>query len=332
MPANPELLGEFTEADWDLIAESRIAASARLARAHAVALQATLEDVHRFAIFDALPVETPMGASNAMVARRPVQSGEEMTAEDLTWMLSHGLATEEPAEEAAHPNAPQQIFFPWDRTIRRYPPRDDLLRKLRLHSSMGPLPKREAARLADARIVFAGLGAGPAFAEGLVAGGVASVLCIVDGSVIGDDGDADYGPAQDVRGAPRSVLLARKLWRVNPYADIDIIQRQVTAELGFAVLKDGPVALAVDALSEMGDRAALREAVRQAQTPLLTIGEESGHLVGAVERFDLGSEGGPALQPVGQRLTGSGAARTMSCLLDVVLGRRKDDFRVILTS
>lgn len=274
-----------------------------------------------------LPPDTPAGAIVALTMSRPCVVNDGVTTELLSWLLSHSLAVDEPPGEALYAEAPQQVFFPWDRIVRRYPSRDELLRQLRLRSPTGPLAKRDAAKLNASRILFAGLSAGRGIADALVGGGLACALTILDDSVV-DEHDDTYGATQDVAGMPRSVLLARRLWRVNPYAEIDVIEREVTSDLARAVLSSSPVAIAVDALGDPVERAALRKAMRAGHVALLTIGEEDGHLAIVGERFDKSSEGGKTLDPFRAAIPEPAVHEFVRAFLEMALDRRRGDFRL----
>lgn len=310
-------LGRFVESNRALLdAADRLAAPA------------IAQDLDRLALSDGLPAGTPRGVIDVMTSTRPVALIEAFAEAHLGWMLTHGLAVDEDPAVAAYPGAHHQVLFPWDQAIRRYPPRDELLRLLQLRSPTGPVGKRDHATLHGSRILVAGSAGGPALADTLVGGGLVSNLTILDGSVVDGSGDDPHGLVQDVAGMARATLLARRLWRVNPYAEIDVVERPASASVVSGVLTTWPVAVAVDALSDATEREALRAAMSAAGKPMLTMGQQSGKLVLAVEVFTPGGERAPALAPWSSPLPAAAVDRAVSMLVNVLLGRVEEGFSV----
>ncbi|HYH79784.1 MAG TPA: Rv1355c family protein [Longimicrobium sp.] len=177
------------------------------------------------------------------------------------------------------------VFYPWSaRLVHVLPPAE--FAELRLHRNRHQVTAPEQLRLAGFNVGIVGLTTGNAVALTLALEGAAGHLKLAD------DGPAALGDLNRLRGAvhdlgvPRTVLAARQVAEVDPYARLTLFHEGLTEEnAGDFLGGDVPLHAVVDACGDLRARVLLRQRARAAGIPVLAAGGDRGAV--EVERYDL---------------------------------------------
>jgi len=204
---------------------------------------------------------------------------EDLSAAELAAGREALLGGADPAEYG------RWVFYPWScRLVHVLPPAE--FAELRLHRNRHQVTAGEQQRLATFHVGVVGLTAGNAVALTLALEGAAGHLKLAD------RGGASLGDLNRLRGAlhhlglPRTVLAARQVAEIDPFARITLFHEGLTAENVADFLGgDVPLHAVVDACGALEARVLLRQRARAAGIPVISAGGDGGAV--EVERFDL---------------------------------------------
>jgi nitroreductase len=174
------------------------------------------------------------------------------------------------------------VFYPWSgRLVHVLAPCE--FRELRLDRNRYKLTLAEEARLGSAAIGVVGLSVGNAVALTLALEGAFGELRLADHDLL------DLSNTNRIRasvadiGLPKTVLAARQIWEVDPYARLSLFHEGVTEE-NLDHFLDG-LDVVVDECDSLHVKFLLRERARERRLPVVMETSDRGLL--DVERFDL---------------------------------------------
>lgn len=177
------------------------------------------------------------------------------------------------------------IYYPWSgELVHLLPPIQ--FRELRLNRNQNKITRAEQEKLAQVAIGVVGLSVGNAAAIALAIEGLGGCLKLADFDRL------DLSNMNRIRAGvgdialPKTVLCARQIMAMNPYAQIELFSEGLTAaNLAAFFGGSSPLDLVIDECDDIRIKFLLREAARAQRIPVLMETSDRGML--DVERFDL---------------------------------------------
>lgn len=180
------------------------------------------------------------------------------------------------------------VYYPWSgRLVHLLPPAE--FQELRLNANQHKITKVEQQRLAQYTIGIVGLSVGNAVALTLALEGIGGFLKLADFDHLDLSNMNRLRASVHEIGLPKTVLAARQLYEINPYAQLSLFHQGVTAEnLEEFLLGEPALDIVVDECDDIRMKIVLRERARALRLPVLM--ETSDRGMFDVERFDLEAE------------------------------------------
>ncbi|CAM2064993.1 Rv1355c family protein [Sulfidibacter corallicola] len=176
-------------------------------------------------------------------------------------------------------------FYPWNGNLVHLLP-SDLFRELRLNRNRNKLTLAEQDRLARLTVGVAGLSVGNVMALTMAMEGCFGTLKLADFDTL------DLSNMNRIRasvwdlGVQKTVLAARQITEINPYAHLVLFQDGLTEDnLDDFLGGETPLDVLVEECDSMHLKIVIRERARQHRIPVVM--ESSDGSVMDVERFDL---------------------------------------------
>ncbi|MEM7530983.1 MAG: Rv1355c family protein [Chloroflexota bacterium] len=177
------------------------------------------------------------------------------------------------------------VYFPWSGTLVHLLPPDEFW-ELRLNRNRNKITHVEQEKLAQVTIGVVGLSVGNAVATTLAIEGIGRCLKLADFDHLDlSNMNRIRTSVQDI-GLPKTVMCARQIYEMNPYAHIEIFPEGLTeTNLGEFFQGDPPLDIVIDECDGIRIKFLLREKARQLGLPVLMETSDRGML--DIERFDL---------------------------------------------
>lgn len=176
------------------------------------------------------------------------------------------------------------FYFPWLNTLIRYFP-EDLHNELRTGRNRYLIMPEEQNRFYNATIVFLGMSVGSHVAVVAAMTGGAKHVKLADPDVFsGDNLNRVRTGFQNV-GVNKAVVVARQIFEINPYAEIELYSEGLTQENAGEILKGADVVI-----EEMDDpywKLKIRELARERNIPVLMATDNGDGVIVDVERYDI---------------------------------------------
>ncbi len=189
------------------------------------------------------------------------------------------LLGERPAEEFG-----RWVYFPWSGELMHLLPPAEFA-ELRLNRNRNKLTLADQQRLAEKTIGIVGLSVGNAVATALAIEGIGGTLKLADFDCL------DLSNMNRIRASvgdislPKTVLCARQIFEMNPYASLVLFDDGLTEENLESFFSGEPALdIVIDECDDIRLKVLLREAARARRTPVLMETSDRGML--DVERFD----------------------------------------------
>ena len=197
------------------------------------------------------------------------------------------------------------VFYPWSgRLVHVLPPAE--FAELRLDRNRHKVAAPEQERLARFHVGVVGLAAGNAAALTLALEGACGHLKLADFDAVGLAHLNRVRAGVHDLGVPKTVLAARQIYELDPFARITLFHEGLTPENVADFLGgDVPLHTVVDGCDDLHARVLLREKARAAGIPVLAESGDRGTL--DTERFDL-EPGRPLFHGRAGELTAAGVA------------------------
>lgn len=179
----------------------------------------------------------------------------------------------------------RRIYYPWSgELVHLLPPQQ--FHELRLNRNQHKITAAEQGELAAKTIGVVGLSVGNAIATALAIEGVGGCLKLADFDRLDlSNMNRIRASVHDV-GLRKTILCARQIFEMNPYADLRLFDEGLTEENLETFFGDEPALDAVvDECDDLRLKVLLREAARRMGIPVLMETSDRGML--DVERFDL---------------------------------------------
>src|SRR3989344_3528523 len=158
------------------------------------------------------------------------------------------------------------IYFPWRNTALRIPDENTYYR-LRTSRNRDIISEDEQRAFRDAHVGIAGLSVGSAAVDTLVATGGPKRMRIADPDVIEITNLNRIRAVLPDVGQNKSTIAARRIWELDPFADIDVWPQGVSANSMTDFVRGLDVV--VDEMDNVAMKIALREVAREAKIPVV---------------------------------------------------------------
>jgi hypothetical protein len=179
------------------------------------------------------------------------------------------------------------VYYPWSRVLVHIIQRD-LFLELRSTRNRNLVTAEEQSRLEKFNVGCAGMSVGSNVAISIGIGGMSQQIKIADGAVIsGSNLNRVLAGVGDV-GLSKSIIVARKLYEMNPYLSIERFGTNITSEnIVDFFEKPWPVHAIVDEVDDLKVKLLLRVEARKRRLPVIMATDLGDDVMLDVERFDL---------------------------------------------
>ena len=176
------------------------------------------------------------------------------------------------------------FYFPWSNVLVRYLP-EELHLELRTGRNKYLITAEEQSRFYNSTIAFCGMSVGSHVAVVVAMTGGAKRMKLADPGVFsGDNLNRVRTGFQNV-GINKTAVVARQIYEINPYAEIELYPEGVTAENAGKILQGADVVI-----EEMDDpywKLRIRELARERGIPVLMGTDNGDGIIADVERYDI---------------------------------------------
>lgn len=178
------------------------------------------------------------------------------------------------------------VYYPWlKKLVHILSPKE--FHSLRTIRNKNLITSSEQAALQKLHIGCAGMSVGSAAALAISISGISDNIKLADGAVIsGSNLNRVLTGVYDV-GVPKSTIIARKIWEMNPYASVMEFDAIDNKSIKHFFDKNWKLDLVIDEVDDLKAKVLLRLAARDRKIPLLMATELGDTVILDVERFDL---------------------------------------------
>ncbi|HEY5695823.1 MAG TPA: ThiF family adenylyltransferase, partial [Candidatus Saccharimonadales bacterium] len=179
------------------------------------------------------------------------------------------------------------VYYPWSKTLVHVIAKD-LFLELRTTRNRNLITADEQKRLGEFNVGCAGMSVGSNAALSVGITGISQQLKLADGAVInGSNLNRVLAGVSDI-GLSKSLIIARKLYEMNPYLTISRFSTDITPE-NIADFFDTPWPLhaVVDEIDNLMVKVMLRIEARKRRLPVVMVTDLGDSAMLDVERYDL---------------------------------------------
>lgn len=179
------------------------------------------------------------------------------------------------------------VYYPWSATLLHILPRE-LFLELRSTRNRNLITEEEQHILENFNVGCAGMSVGSNAALSIGISGYSQKLKLVDGAVIsGTNLNRILANVSDI-GLSKSLVIARKLYEMNPYITIDRSDENITSETIVQFFETPwPIDAVVDEIDDVQAKIRLRLEARRRRLPVVMVTDLGDDVMLDVERYDL---------------------------------------------
>lgn len=182
------------------------------------------------------------------------------------------------------------VYYPWSGTLVHMLGREQFIKLRTIRNQFIVSPEEQQIYTAF-NIGCAGMSVGSNGAAAIVLTGGSHQLKIADGAVFSGSNLNRVRTGVESVGLPKTVIVARELYEMNPYVSIDIHSGNITSE-NIESFFDKPWKLdcVVDEIDDVIAKIRLRIEARKRGIPVIMVTEPGDTVVLDVERFDINKD------------------------------------------
>lgn len=178
------------------------------------------------------------------------------------------------------------IYFPWLFSAVHILNEEDFF-AVRTARNKNLITNKEQERFYNSKIGIAGLSVGNSVALSLVLQGGAKNIHIADFDTL------DLSNTNRIRtgvhniGIPKTILTAREIYTINPYAQVEIFKEGITEKnVENFFTKNGNLDIVIDEVDSLSAKLIIREQSKKNKIPLLMAADNGDNIVLDIERYD----------------------------------------------
>jgi len=176
------------------------------------------------------------------------------------------------------------FYFPWLNTLVRYLP-EDLHLELRTGRNKLLISQEEQKHFYESTIVFCGMSVGSHVAVVIAMTGGARRMKLADPDALsGDNLNRVRLGFQNV-GVNKAILVARQIYEINPYVEIEVYIDGITEENVATILTGADIV--VEEMDSMYWKLRIRELAREQGIPVLMGTDNGDGVIADIERYDI---------------------------------------------
>jgi molybdopterin/thiamine biosynthesis adenylyltransferase len=176
------------------------------------------------------------------------------------------------------------VYFPWNGFLVHYL-EDSLHQELRTARNKNFITSEEQEKLYNATIGIAGLSVGSNIAIALSLMGACRNIKIADPDVIAPSNLNRIITDFTNIGINKAVVIARYIYQVNPYAEVEIFEEGINKKNIKEFLKD--LDILIEELDDIEIKVEIRKLARQKKIPVIMATDNGDNVIIDIERFDI---------------------------------------------
>lgn len=182
------------------------------------------------------------------------------------------------------------IYYPWSGLVLHTVSENEQAR-LRTNRMNNLLTREEQQTLAAFSCGVAGLSFGNGIALSLVYSGAAHTIKIADSDIFETTNLNRVRVGLPSVGQPKTVVTAREIYEVNPYADVAVFDHGLTEDtIDDFVGGINPLGAVFDVVDDLGMKVRLRMAAKKYRVPVIMLTSLEDSILVDIERYDLEPE------------------------------------------
>lgn len=179
------------------------------------------------------------------------------------------------------------VWYPWKRTLI-HTVEESLYTRLRTSRNRNLITETEQQKFYGAHIGVAGLSVGNSVVASIVHTGGGGHMRIADHDTLSTSNLNRIRSGLDNVGLEKSVIAAREIYSVNPFADVTLYRDGLSADTIEQFLKrPKPLDVVVDEMDSLYLKIQLRIAARKLRIPVIMAADNGDGVVVDIERYDL---------------------------------------------
>lgn len=179
------------------------------------------------------------------------------------------------------------VYYPWNGQLVHVL-REDLFWELRTIRNKNLINAEEQQAFANFKAGCLGMSVGSNGAVALVLQGGSKQIKLADGAVLSGSNLNRIRTGVGTVGLNKAVVIARQLYEMNPYIEVDITQSKIRPEnINAFFEKPWPLDVVIDEIDDLEMKIRLRVEARRRRLPVLMVTDPGDDAMLDVERFDL---------------------------------------------
>jgi molybdopterin/thiamine biosynthesis adenylyltransferase len=176
------------------------------------------------------------------------------------------------------------VYFPWNGLLVHYL-EDSLHQELRTARNKNFITSEEQEKLYNATIGIAGLSVGSNIAIALSLMGACRKMKLADPDVIAPSNLNRIITDFTNIGINKAVVIARYIYQVNPYAEVEIFEEGINKKNIKEFLKD--LDILIEELDDIEIKIEIRKLARRKKIPVIMATDNGDNVIIDIERFDI---------------------------------------------
>jgi molybdopterin/thiamine biosynthesis adenylyltransferase len=176
------------------------------------------------------------------------------------------------------------VYFPWNGFLVHYL-EDSLHQELRIARNKNFITSEEQEKLYNATIGIAGLSVGSNIAIALSLMGACRKIKLADPDVIAPSNLNRIITDFTNIGINKAVAIARYIYQLNPYAEIEIFEEGINKKNIKEFLKD--LDILIEELDDIEIKVEIRKLARRKKIPVIMATDNGDNVIIDIERFDI---------------------------------------------
>lgn len=179
------------------------------------------------------------------------------------------------------------VYYPWSGVLSHVIAKEHFL-ELRSTRNRNLITSEEQMKIGDFNVGCAGMSVGSNAALAIAITGISQQLKIADGAVIsGSNLNRVLAGVNDV-GLSKSLVIARKIYEMNPFASVERFDRDITPEsIGHFFDTPWPLHAVVDEIDNLMVKIQLRVEAKKRRIPVVMATDLGDSVMLDIERYDL---------------------------------------------